>query len=112
VVDQLFVVDNLAWLEQDFLKPLAGEGVQVIGVNVGDSAEVVRERLAKAEATFPNLLDGDKKFFAAVATEKLPRVYLLDEKGKILWFDTEFSDNSRDNLFEAIEAGLGKILEK
>jgi len=110
--DSLFVEDSLFRLDQDFVKPLAEKGVQVIGVNVGDSAEVVRQRLVKAEAVFPNLLDLDKKLFAEVATEKLPRVYLLDETGKILWFDTEFSDNSCKTLLVAIEAGLGEILER
>ncbi|HUT13991.1 MAG TPA: TlpA disulfide reductase family protein [Thermoguttaceae bacterium] len=110
--DRMVVVDDLALLQQNFAGPLAEKGVQVIGVNVGDSAEVVRGRLAEAEATFANFLDGDRKFFAEVATEGLPRVYLLDEKGKILWFDAEFSENSRKTLFVAIEAGLGEILEE
>ena len=32
-------------------------------------------------------MDADGRVFAKVATEKLPRVYLLDPAGKVLWFD-------------------------
>ena len=36
---------------------------------------------------FPNLLDADGKAFAQVGSEKLPRTFVLDPSGKILWFD-------------------------
>jgi len=110
--ERAIVVDGLALLEQHFAQRLAEKGVQVIGINVGDSAEVVRSRLTEAEATFVNFLDADQEFFADVATEGLPRVYLLDDEGKILWFDAEFSENSRKTLLLAIQAGLGEILEE
>ena len=96
------------------VEPYSQKGVAVVGVNEHDTAEVVRQRLAEAGASFPNLMDPDGSFFAKVATEKLPRVYLLrgkakpNEEGKILWFDVEFSSITRDKMSRAIRAVLAE----
>ncbi|MFH1924704.1 MAG: hypothetical protein ABIP48_33040, partial [Planctomycetota bacterium] len=71
-------------------------------------AEAVRKSVEEAGAGFTNLLDPDGALFARVATEKLPRVYLLDADGKVLWFDLEFSRTTRDNLVQALQVALGE----
>jgi hypothetical protein len=38
----------------------------------------------------------------------LPRVYLLNASGKIIWFDTDYSQASRRNLMQAIQVLLGE----
>jgi hypothetical protein len=48
------------------------------------------------------LLDAEGKALDAVATEKLPRTYLLDASGQILWFDIEYSESTRRELKNAI----------
>ena len=82
------------------------EGLRVVAVNEGDTAESVKSLVEKAAATFPCLLDPDGALFDQVATEKLPRVYLLDAEGTILWFDLEFSRTTRDKLLQAIQFAL------
>lgn len=94
---------------QDLSESYLEKGVRVIGINEGDPPEVVRICIADAKGTFPNLLDPDRAFFDKIATEKLPRVYLLDPEGKILWFDLEFSPTTRRNLKKGIQVELGEI---
>ena len=48
------------------------------------------------------LLDSEGEALAKVATRRLPRTYLLDKKGKILWFDMEYSASTRRDLRDAI----------
>lgn len=91
-------------LENDVNKPFSGEGVAVIAINENDSAEVVAAQAKESGATFPTLLDPGGAYFAAVATERLPRVYLLDAAGKILWFDLEYTETTRASLNQAIHA--------
>jgi hypothetical protein len=43
-----------------------------------------------------------------VASEKLPRTYLLDASGKILWFDIEYSRTTRQQLLSAIRFSLAQ----
>jgi len=53
------------------------------------------------------LLDADGSAMAKVGLEKLPRTYLLDAQGKILWFDIEYSRSTRRELLEAVRFVLG-----
>jgi peroxiredoxin len=98
-------------LQMDVFEPYSEKGVRVVAVNEGDTPEDVKATLEEVGATFTNLLDSDGALLAKVATEKLPRPYLLDAEGKILWFDLEFSRTTRDNLMQAIQVALGEIGE-
>ena len=93
---------------QDLYDTDQEKGVRVVGINEGDPPEAVRKLVAAAKVTFPNLFDPDRAFFNKVATERLLRVYLLDAKGGILWFDVEFSPTTRRNLKTAIQVALGE----
>jgi peroxiredoxin len=107
-VGELKALDLLADL-QELSENYLEKGVHVIGINEGDPPEAVRVCIADAKATFPNLLDPDGAFFEKVATERLPRVYLLDSEGNILWFDLEFSQITRRSLEKGIQVALGEI---
>ena len=97
---------TLADLQADAMDAYADRGLQVIAINVKNSAEEVRELLGDLELSYPILLD-DGGYFAQVATEKLPRVYVLDDEGKIVWFDLEFSEPTRRTLKETLQVMLG-----
>jgi hypothetical protein len=94
---------------QDLSDAYLEKGVHIIGINEGDADEDVRMCVAGADAKFPILLDQDGAFFKKVATETLPRIYLLNAEGKILWFDLEFSLTTRRNLKKGIQVALGEI---
>jgi len=96
-------------LQKDIAEPYSEKGVQVIGINVREEPEVARKHLAQAEATFPSLVDREGAFFSQVATEKLPRVYLLDAAGRILWFDLEYSRTTHRDVLQAIRVELGEL---
>jgi peroxiredoxin len=96
----------LADLGPDVVEPFGGEGVAVVGICVGESPENAQTALERAGAEFANLLDADGKAFAQVGSEKLPRTYLLDPQGKILWFDIEYSLSTRRELHQALRALL------
>ena len=87
-------------------EPHGAQGVNVIAVNVGDAADVVKA--AAAAVKFPVLGDANVSYFAKVAKERLPRVYLLDASGKILWFDMEFSRTTQRELLRGLAAMLSE----
>ena len=105
----IYATTELQDLTEDVAVPFAEKGVRVIGVNEGDAPEQVALQLEEAKAKFDNFLDPNGAFFAKVAEEKLPRTYLLDAHGKILWFDIEYSATTRRDLLQAILVALGEI---
>lgn len=111
---QLVAAAALQDLSKEVTSPFGEKGVSVVGINVGDSPAAVGKELGKANATFPNLLDHllDPKgtYFAKLAKDKkMPRIYLLDAEGRILWFDVEFRRNSREELVRSIRVALGEL---
>jgi peroxiredoxin len=100
---------NLEDLQKDVHEPYADKGVQVVAVNEADTPEDVQQTVEEAGVTFPSLSDPEGALFAQIAKERLPRPYLLDAEGKILWFDLEFSQTTHDNLMQAIQVALGEI---
>jgi peroxiredoxin len=92
----------LAELPLSVVKPHGAFGVSAIGVNVRDDAQAISRFAQEKAIAFPLLLDTDQTVYAKLATGRIPRVYLLDANGKVLWFDIEYSESTRRELENAI----------
>ncbi|MGO8748483.1 MAG: TlpA family protein disulfide reductase [Thermoguttaceae bacterium] len=102
-----YALQALADLQTEVNEPYGGHGIAVIGINVQDSPEDARKSIADAGSRYPSLFDRDGHYFAKVATEQLPRLYLVDSQGKVLWFDIEYSTTTRRQLTEAVHVLAG-----
>ncbi len=99
---------QLADMGPDVAAPHAQQGVQVVGIAVGESIEAARQQASEAGADFPILVDQDGSAFAQVGRDRLPRTYLLGPNGNILWFDIEYSRSTRRQLDTALNFVLGE----
>ena len=108
---RLMATEALQDLMSDVAEPFGKKGVAVIGIDVGDPADEVKQHVAEAGATFPNLLDAKGELFAKIAKDRkmMPRTYLLDAGGRILWYDVEHSRAMRRDLVQAIRVALGEL---
>ncbi len=104
----LHSVVELEDLAREIAEPLSRRGGRIIAVNTGDTAEKAAEAAKAAGAEFLVLLDPEKAYFGKLATERLPRTYVLDGKGVILWFDLEYSRTTRRHLEQTIDVALGE----
>jgi peroxiredoxin len=95
-------LEELRDLGPDVLDRFSGNGVAVIGINTGDEPQLASELVKQAGARFPQLCDPQGEAFKQVATTKVPRTFLVDPSGKILWFDLEYSSTTRRELVQAI----------
>jgi hypothetical protein len=89
--------------------PNAKRAVTTTAIAVGMPAE---EALAVAEETGysgPVLLDPEGEYFAQVGAERLPRIYVLDAEGKIVWMDIEYSPATRRELRQTLEALTARL---
>jgi len=62
----------------------ADRGVRVIGVDVGEAPDVVREYLAKRPVSYPVYLDPDFRIADALGEHELPTLLLVDRNGRIV----------------------------
>lgn len=101
-------VEQVCRLDQEITRPFASKGLEAIAINVNDSIEDAQGLLQVISHEFLTLLDPTGDAFRQVASEGLPRTYLLDAQGTILWFDLEYSRSMRRDLQRAIEHYLGE----
>ena len=102
---------NFEGLDEDSRRSVRAERGAVVGINVGNAVEDVRQHIAQAGAAFPNLLDPKGGYFAKLAKDRqMPRIYLLDAGGKILWFDVEVFRLLRQNLVQGIRVARGTVM--
>lgn len=106
---RLLTETALGDLALDVAQPYAEKGVHVVGINVGDAPQTIGPIVQATGAEFPQLLDPQGAMFSQAATGGLPRIYLLDAEGKILWFDLEYSRSTHDALLTAIRVTLGEV---
>jgi hypothetical protein len=101
-----YSVEELADLSRLVAAPYSGHGVNVVAINEQDPADRARQVAAESQVVFPVLVDDGGKLLSQIATEKLPRTYLVDAEGKVLWFDLEYSRTTRRDLLSAIRSQL------
>ena len=97
-------LDELADLGPDIVQQFGSRGVEVVAIAVGESAGDARSIVQKSAANYPQLVDADGKAFAKVGSVKLPRTFVLDASGKIVYFDLEYSLATRRELQQAVLA--------
>jgi len=100
--DHPYAAEQFARLRAETDEPFSKFGVNVVAVNVGDSQQAVDELNTKHKNNFSCLRDPEGKALAQLAREKLPRTYLLDSEGNVLWFDIEYSLRSTQELKNAL----------
>jgi hypothetical protein len=89
-------------LTRDIVDPFSKYGVNTVAVNLGDDGLTVGDLCNGEAAKFECMFDLTGNAFAKVATRTLPRTYLLDSSGRILWLDMEYSQTTRRELQNAI----------
>ncbi|MEM9659649.1 MAG: hypothetical protein AAF961_14915, partial [Planctomycetota bacterium] len=70
----------------------------------GEPTDSATKTLADSGADFPELVDAEGVAFAKLGAKLLPRIYVLDAQGSVVWFDIEYSEATRRELRQAIAA--------
>ena len=94
-----------------FVRPFAEKGLAGIAVNRGDALEEVSKSAEKYGEGVVTLRDPADTMWKQIATTKMPRVYLLDANGRIIWMDVEFSLGTARDLRRAILASTEDTAE-
>ena len=96
---------------QDLVYFVVGEydpqEVAVVGIAVRQSSRGAQRLLNQTKANFPQLLDTNGSALAQVGSVALPRLYVLDPEGQIVWFDIEYSESTRRELQQTLAVLTG-----
>jgi peroxiredoxin len=95
---------EMADLATDVVEPYGAKGVAVVGVAVKEKPEKATAAVKEVGKEIPMLLDDKGTAFAQIGSRRLPRTFVLDANGKILWFDIEYSHATRRELKQALAA--------
>ena len=101
-------LEELADLARYHQPRFGQNGLAIVAINTGDDAQLAGELARQAGAEFTILSDADGAAFKQVATEKIPRTYLLDPSGTVLWFDLEYSPTTLRDMVQAIRYSLNQ----
>ena len=103
-------VEELGDLEAYAYQPYKNVGLNVIAVHtMAGRTKQPTEALRKFQPSFTILHDTKSELWAAVGMESLPRTFLLDGEGRVLWFDIEYSRTTRRQLQQALNAVMQEI---
>lgn len=103
-------VEELGDLEAYAYQPYKNVGLNVIAVHTpAGKTKQPTEVLAKVKPTFTTLNDSNGELWDKLGKGSLPRTFLLDGQGKVLWFDIEYSRETRRQLQQALQAVIREI---
>jgi peroxiredoxin len=97
-------LQELQDLTADVVEPYEHQNIRVVAINVQGTPVETEARAKLAGAKFPVLLDREGAYFSKVGKATLPRTYLVDGSGKVLWFDLGYSPETRRDLLQSLQA--------
>jgi peroxiredoxin len=110
--DNRMTAEELVDLGPDVIERFGKQGVEVVGIAVDAKPNSAKEVVNKIGAKFTTLLDADGKAFAQVGKEKMPRTFVLDADGKIVWFDISYTLATRRELHDSLRVLTGDSKQK
>ena len=106
--DHAYSVEELKYLAAHYVEKYGDKGVKIVTINQRDAEKLARETAGSAGASsLVTLLDAQKSL-GRLASGHVPRTYLLDSEGRVLWLDTVFDRTTQRALFGAIDFVLNK----
>ncbi|MDG2382054.1 MAG: redoxin family protein [Pirellulaceae bacterium] len=95
-------IEQVSRINSELLTPFQNAGVNVIAINVGDTANDVKSFMQNTHCDAAQFLDEEAIGFQQVAEHILPRTYLIDATGTVCWLDLEYSRSTRRELRNAV----------
>lgn len=81
-------------------------GLEILAVNVGEPADTVRGFLRDFEPalSFPILLDGEGRAFRAWRVRGLPKTFIIDKRGRVIYEAEGGRDMNSEHIRDRIQA--------
>jgi peroxiredoxin len=104
-------VAELPRLHKEIWERYRDQGLVVLAIGREESAEDLVAFQRKHELTFSIVADPERKLYSAFAKQSIPRNYLIDGEGKIIYQSVGYSTPEFDRLLKAVELEVKKAKE-
>ncbi len=95
-------LEELPRLENEVWQPLKDKGVVLIAVNRGEAADDVRSFAQEHNFRFPVLIDPEDSFGGRIADPTIPRLVVVDRRGRVALLETGYSDENFTELIQKV----------
>ena len=83
-----------------------GDKINVLPISRGEEREVVEGYISQMGYTFAIGLDGDQQAYNKYATNYIPRCFVIDSKGEVLYSGVGYDDVVAEEVVNAIDKAL------
>lgn len=99
---------ELSRVQEDIIDRFAGEDFVFLCISRQDSYEKIKAFREKTGHLFPMGMDTGREIYALFAEKTIPRNFLIDRRGKIVFIETGYSQEGFGKLIREIENTLKK----
>ena len=99
---------EMAHMQKGVIDPFAGQDLVVLPISRGEKRETVENYLNKMGHTFPVGLDGNQSIYRKYASNYIPRSFVVDKDGKVVYVAVGYDETVGEEINAAIKAALAK----
>lgn len=97
---------EMAHMQKGVIDHFAGKDLVVIPISRGETRATVESFIQKMGYTFPVGLDHDKSIYQKYATNYVPRSFVIDREGKVVYVAVGYDEVVAEEINAAINASL------
>ena len=101
-------MQEMPHLQEEIWHRFKGTNFTMVAIDRGETEEVVKAFQKKHAFEFPIACDTNKTVYAKFATKFIPRNFLVDSKGVVIYQATDFNELEFKKLVAVIERETGK----
>lgn len=99
---------EMAHMQEGVIDHFAGQDLVVLPISRGEKRNTVEAYLSKMGYTFAVGLDGDQSIYKKYASNYIPRSFVVDKAGKVVYVAVGYDKTIGDEINAAIKAALAK----
>jgi peroxiredoxin len=96
-------IQELAAVQKELLDKFKGADFVFLPISREDTPEKIESFMKAKGHKFPVYMDPDRKIYSLFATKYIPRNYLVDKTGKVVYIDKGYGPGHLENLAKQIE---------
>ncbi len=100
---------ELRRLEPEVRQKKRGRGLAMLAICIDDGDAAIKRFWLEKGLTFPAASDAGRKVFPKYAAKAIPRTYLIDARGRIVYQSVGYTEEEFSRLLQAVDKALPSL---